>query len=163
MSDRAFKDANKLREQVDEYFTSISYYDKVKKANSDEYVTDDRNNEIFDLQFYKQPSLLGIMLHLGIYSKETYYKYRNGVYDDDKNKFSEVLEYAMLVIENTKAQRLYDGKNNVIGIIFDLKVNHKWDDGSNKNFNINIDNDKLLSLEDGELDKELRELEAKIK
>jgi hypothetical protein len=67
------------------------------------------------------PSLAGLCLHLGFVDKESFTHYAN--YGDG---FSRTVKRAKMQMENDRIQRLHSG--NATGPIFDLKVNHGWQD-----------------------------------
>lgn len=69
----------------------------------------------------KMPTMAGLCLHLGFYDRESFARYAE--YGDD---FSRTVKAARLMIEDDRHQRLANPA--CTGVIFDLKVNHGWQD-----------------------------------
>ena len=69
----------------------------------------------------KMPTMAGLCLHLGFYDRESFSRYAE--YGDD---FSRTVKAARLMIEDDRHQRLANPA--CTGVIFDLKVNHGWQD-----------------------------------
>lgn len=95
-----FKSAIDLQEKIDEYFGYCKEYNEV-------------------------PNIMGMAVYLNV-SSETLLNY-------EKNKSGKRPTYARIVKEakekivSYKVQKLYNSRN-ATGVIFDLKVNHGWQD-----------------------------------
>ena len=67
-------------------------------------------------------TVAGLLLHLGFGSRKTLEDYRC------REEFHELINRALLHIEDRLNKKLIKGQGIVAGQIFDLKVNHKWRD-----------------------------------
>lgn len=79
----------------------------------------------FRKEAQKPPTMIGAACYLGM-TKTTFGKYANGQYDDDLNKFSEVIEEAKGFIEDDKLTNGLIGEYNAIITKFDLSHNHGY-------------------------------------
>ena len=84
----------------------------------------DRCAEYFDMRDEQNKSytVAGLISHLGFASRATLQAYR------EREEFHEIVERAMLHIEDQRNDQLVKGQGVVAGQIFDLKVNHGWRD-----------------------------------
>lgn len=80
--------------------------------------------EYFDMrdEAGKSYTVAGLISHLGFASRATLQAYR------EREEFHEVVERALLHIEDQRNEQLVKGQGVVAGQIFDLKVNHGWKD-----------------------------------
>lgn len=69
----------------------------------------------------KMPTMAGLCLHMGFYDRESFSHYAE--YGEE---FSRTVKGARLMIEDDRHQRLANPA--CTGVIFDLKVNHGWQD-----------------------------------
>lgn len=85
--------------------------------------------EYFDFEEKREsvPQMLGISVYIGC-SHDTLRNYAKGMYDDELNRYSEVLKVASDRIVYEKARGAYDGRYNANFAKFDLTVNHDWID-----------------------------------
>lgn len=89
----------------------VSYFEKITSTD-DEY-------KLSGKMFKENPTITGMMLHVGLSSKQTYYNYLK------RPKFVNAVERARLAIESSYEAMLYE--KGSAGAIFALK-NFGWED-----------------------------------
>jgi len=85
----------------------------------DDIVNDEEAHKISGKLFRVNPTITGMMLHIGLSSKQTYYNYLK------RDKFKNAVERARLAIESSYEAMLYE--KGSAGAIFALK-NFGWED-----------------------------------
>lgn len=78
-------------------------------------------------QRQRVPQMLGIAVYIGCHS-DTLREYAKGTYDNELNRYSDILKIAADRIVYEKASGAYDGRYNANFAKFDLTVNHDWID-----------------------------------
>jgi hypothetical protein len=166
---RKFKTVQELQNAIDYYFDSITIthkvFDtvvdeedkdgKVIKSHKEPRLNNAREQITYD-EYIERPSILGMCLHMGIH-RDTLLEYEALV------EYSDTVKAAKSKIEQYVEQQLYR-KDQVTGIIFNLKNNFGWKDKqeiettgeTTVNNNLKIDNsvktedikDMIKKLED---------------
>lgn len=137
-----FSSPEQLEELIQEYFDSITISVPRTKANTnpDKDVDDDfrepiLNNlweQIIDTEWASIPSILWLCEYLGIH-RSTFIEY------EEQKQFSNTIKVAKQRIEKYNAEQLYR-KEQVTGIIFNLKNNFDWKDKTE------VDNNTKISV-----------------
>lgn len=165
-----YKNLKELVKAMDRYFKSITIdvprfitvhkgYKKNNKGNDikskpiyeDEAVLDNNDEQVVDVKYISNPSILGLCLYLEI-DRRTLCNYEK----IDDEYFHTIKKYKAKV-EAFLEQELYRDKN-VTGIIFNLKNNHDWKDKQEVvSVNIDVVDDLTDSLTNEELIELIRE------
>lgn len=137
-----FSSPEQLEKLIQEYFDSITISIPRTKQNTDpdKDVDDDfrepiLNNlweQIIDIQYVEIPSILGLCEYLDIYRW-------NLLEYEEKEEFRNTIKKAKQRIEKYNAEQLYR-KEQVTGIIFNLKNNFDWKDKTE------VDNNTKISV-----------------
>lgn len=139
---RKFSSSEQLEELIQEYFDSITISVPRTKPNTnpDKDVYDDfkepiLNNlweQIIDTEWASIPSILWLCEYLGIH--------RSNLLDyEEKDEFRNTIKVAKQKIEKYNSEQLYR-KEQVTGIIFNLKNNFDWKDKTE------VDNNTKISV-----------------
>lgn len=127
-----FETPEELERLINEYFDSITItyplYDSVKDGKDengeDKYKQIPRLNnaekQVYTTTYYEHPSILSLAEFLGT-TRKTLWEY------EDKPQFSNTIKMAKERIEHYLEDQLYR-KDQVTGIIFNLKNNFGWKD-----------------------------------
>lgn len=164
-----YKDSKQLSKAIDHYFNSITITEPVFKDIVVGYEDEEQKKPIYDkipalnnakeqiirTTYIDIPSITGLCQHLGI-SRETWNNY------ESKGELLDTIKMAKERIEKYNVEQLYR-KDQVTGIIFNLKNNFGWVDKQEIEqvgqvqplINVNV-----LQLQDGEL-KQLEQLLSK--
>ena len=106
--------------------------------------------QVYITEYFERPSILGLCAHLGI-TRDTLLEY------EAQEEFSDTVKRAKSRIEQYLEEQLYR-KDQVVGLIFNLKNNFGWKDKTeveSKNLNIN---DDVSGMTDEELAAELAKM-----
>jgi hypothetical protein len=148
---RKFKNVNELETAINDYFLNITttyqVFDTVIVGENEEgkVITEQKpslNNagrEIYRTNYIEIPSIIGLCRHIGI-CKDTWNEYSN------KKGFSDPIKRAKERIEQYLEEQLYR-KEQVTGVIFNLKNNYGWKDKQEIESNNTNDNTVHIKLE----------------
>jgi hypothetical protein len=129
---KKFSEKEQLETKIQYYFDSITRTVPAFDMQFDYYDDDGKevfkrvprlNNageQVFNTEHFERPSVLGLCAHIGI-TRETLLQY------EAKPEFSDTIKRAKSRIEQYLEEQLYR-KDQVTGIIFNLKNNFGWKD-----------------------------------
>lgn len=147
-----FESVSEFDKSIQHYFDSITktelswdhvivgYEDKAKKKPiiDKKPVLNNAGEQVSHTTYFEIPSITGLCQHIGI-TRETWKQYEH------KEEFSDSIKSAKDRIEKYNIEQLYR-RDQVTGIIFNLKNNFGWQDKQeidstvkSENTNINID------------------------
>lgn len=160
-----FNDVGELNKLIDHYFNTITItyplfdtvvdeYDEQGKATKihEEPRLNNAGEQVYRTEYIERPSILAMCRHIGT-NRETLLDY------EAKKEFSDTIKTAKARIEEYVEQQLYR-KDQVTGIIFNLKNNFGWKDKTEvdtNNTTLNLNKD-ITALSDEELEEELEKL-----
>lgn len=129
---KAFNVAEELYDKIQHYFNSITrtcpaydmVFDYKDEVGKDVFKQVPRLNnageQVHITEYFERPSVLGLCAHIGI-TRETLLQY------EKDEEFSDAIKKAKSKIEQYLEEQLYR-KDQVTGIIFNLKNNFGWKD-----------------------------------
>lgn len=139
---RKLESAEELEKAIQHYFDSITKTEPVFDTIITGYKDEEQKKPIYKkipalnnageqierTEYFKIPTITGLCLHIGI-TKETWRQY------GQLEEFSDPIKKAKTVIEQYNEEQLYR-KDQVTGIIFNLKNNFGWKDKQEVDTNI---------------------------
>jgi DNA-binding XRE family transcriptional regulator len=129
---KKFTEKEQLQNKIQHYFDSITRtvpafdmeFDHLDDDNKEVFKRVPRLNnageQVFNTEYFERPSVLGLCAHIGI-TRETLLQY------EKDEKYSDTIKMAKSRIEQYLEEQLFR-KDQVTGIIFNLKNNFGWKD-----------------------------------